>query len=459
MVVLGIQLIIQVLLSAVLLLNLVMFMLRKPKAQLAVNILLFSSVLAASAYAYVLAASSSQGALSINPFSAIISLLVSSGMILLNVVASGDAGQYRDFAILGSFAAAGMYIVAFAGSLAFLLIGMELMVLPTIMAVLARKSSHIEAAVKLFVIAAIGAAVLSFAIVLAYGASGTISFTQAPVVPISAVSMVLFIASLGFEASIFPFNMWVPDTYQGSPTYMTAMLGGLNKPIGFVALIETMFLLFSRYSSAFSAAFYVLAVLTMFYGNLIALAQKNVKRMLAYSSISQAGYMAIALAVASQYSLSAIIFYMFAYMLMFIGSMAVVAFMETRNRREISDYTGLLYENRYAAVTLTIMMLSMAGVPLTAGFVGKYMLFSSAVYSGMMPLALIAILNSVISVYYYLKVMMAMFARKPNPRYMRMQRNLLAVSLICLALVLVLGLFPNLLATASASAASYVVGV
>jgi NADH-quinone oxidoreductase subunit N len=449
------QLLIQIAITAILLVNLLLYIIRKSRPQLIFNIIIFGLLLAYSTY-LLFAQVYQTGEISSNPFSLAILALISIGMILVHILAYGDKEQYVSFATIGSFAASGMYLVATASSLMLIFIGMELMVLPTVLAILASNSKHVEAAIKLFVISIMSAAILSFGIVLVYGAVGTISFVQLPVIPLASIALVFLIASLGFEASMFPFNMWVPDTYEGSPAYLTAMIGGLNKTIGFAAIIEILFLLFIKYSSSITIIFYILAVITMFYGNLIALSQKNVKRMLAYSAIAQAGYMAIGIAVATQYSISATIFYLFAHMFMFIGAMAIVAFMETKNRSAVEDYTGLYHENKFAALALTIMFISMIGVPLTIGFVGKFMLFSSAVYSGMMLLALIAILNSAISIYYFLKVIMNMFANKTNPKHISISRNLFVVAAICVIAVVLIGVFPNILIHLSSSASSYI---
>ncbi|MDE1847299.1 MAG: NADH-quinone oxidoreductase subunit N, partial [Candidatus Micrarchaeota archaeon] len=185
---------------------------------------------------------------------------------------------------------------------------------------------------------------------LVYGATGSVALVSpAAASNLMLIALGMIIAALGFEAALFPFNLWVPDVYQGASTHVTAMIGGINKKVGFLALLEVLFLLFAVDKAVFVPIMYVLAVITMFYGNIAALAQRNVKRMLAYSSIAQAGYIAIGLAVATQYSLQAAAFQVFAHMLAFIGAMAVVVFMEGRNRHEMGDYLGLHKESSISA--------------------------------------------------------------------------------------------------------------
>ncbi|MDE1850859.1 MAG: NADH-quinone oxidoreductase subunit N, partial [Candidatus Micrarchaeota archaeon] len=362
-----------------------------------------------------------------------------------------------NFALLGSFALMGMYLVAFASSLVSIFIGLELMGISTIFAMLLSKRVAIEASVKLFILASVAIALFSFGMVLVYGATGS----AALVAPATAGNLILvalgmILAALGFEAALFPFNLWVPDVYQGASTYVTAMIGGINKKVGFLALIEVLFLLFAADTAVFVPIMYALSVITMFYGNIAALAQRNVKRMLAYSSIAQAGYIAIGLAVASSYSLSASLFQIFAHMIMFIGAIAVVLFMESKNRNEINDYIGLHKESSVAAFCFAIMLLSLIGTPLTMGFIGKFLLFSSAVYGGALALALFGVLNSMISVYYYFKVITAMYSNKSGPQRLRVKGNVLLVIVLCTLLVIGLGVYPNLMMGLASSAAALV---
>ncbi len=443
----------EVIIGLFIFLNIVLFFVRKPRLQLLVNMLLFAGLFAASSFMYLYDIYPQTYILSINSFSLFFAMLFTVSMALVNIMASGS-DEYNAFAMFSSFILSGMYLVSFAGSFVALIIGLELMVIPTVLSILAGKPKSIESAAKLFIMSSIAVALFTFGAALIFGSSFSLSFAGIQQSQLTLMATILIVAAVGFEASIFPFNLWVPDVYQGSQSYITGMLGGINKKVGFVALFEIAFLALRSYSGTFTTIFYALAILTMFYGNIIALAQKNVKRMLAYSSISQAGYILIGFAVATNYSVTASVFQIFAHAFMFIGALAVIAHMEMQNRHEVNDYIGLYSENKFAAIALTIMFISMIGTPLTAGFIGKFLLFSSAVYHNMLPLAVLAITASVISVYYYLKVIMAMFTNKEFSKKSRMRINLLIVALICLIVIVAVGIYPNPVISLAGSAAS-----
>jgi NADH:ubiquinone oxidoreductase subunit 2 (chain N) len=209
-------------------------------------------------------------------------------------------------------------------------------------------------------------------------------------------------------------------------------------------------------SQLISTIFFVLSIFTMFFGNLIALIQKSVKKMLAYSSISQAGYIFIGISAATKMGISGSIFYIIAHMLMIIGAFSIVFWLESNNIRTIEEYGGLKDRNLFAAVTLTILMLSMAGIPPLIGFAGKFILFSSAVYSNDVLLAVIGIINSFISIYYYAKVINQMFQKRLSPK-IQIPANIAAVVFICTILVIFIGLYPQILLGPSFLAAAYVI--
>ncbi|HVA83087.1 MAG TPA: NADH-quinone oxidoreductase subunit N [Candidatus Aquilonibacter sp.] len=395
----------------------------------------------------------------VSPLSLYFALIFTIGTLLVNILGYSKDAHYSSFSLLSSFALIGMYLVAFAGSLVSIFIGLELMSIPTIFAILLSRKIAIEASVKLFILASIAIALFAFGMVLVYGATGSILLSSPQTFStLMLIALALLIAALGFETALFPFNLWVPDVYQGSTTYVTALLGGINKKVGFLALMQVLFLLFIAYKSAFIPILYIIAILTMFYGNLAALAQKNVKRLLAYSSIAQAGYILIGLVVATQYSLGATLFQIFAHMIMFIGAMGVVLFMESKNRHEINDYIGLHKESSIAAFCLAIILISFIGIPLTAGFIGKFLLFSSAVYGGLLPLAIFGVVNSMISVYYYFKVIAAMYTSRSEPIHIKMHGNVLFVVLLCTLLILILGIYPQILIALANSAAQVLLG-
>jgi NADH-quinone oxidoreductase subunit N len=349
-----------------------------------------------------------------------------------------------------------MYLIAGSTSLVSIFIGLELMSIPSSFIILLSRRESLEAATKYFVMASVAIALLSFAVVLVYGSTNSLALQLPQQQPSTLMSFafILFVAALGFEASLFPFNVLLPDVYQGSSAYATAMLGGLNKKAGFAALLQIFILIFITFHFAF-IAIALLSVLTMFYGNLGALVQENFKRMLAYSSISQAGYILMGIAVADQAGIGASLVQIFAHVFLFIGIMGIVAWLESRERNEINDLIGLYKENRLCAIALTFFMLALAGVPFTTGFVGKFLIFLSAVSAGLVWLALLGIINSIISVFYYAKAITAIYTNKLGAYRMRLDRPTLIVVLVCAALTLLFGIYPQPLIQMTSNAAGY----
>ncbi len=394
------------------------------------------------------------GAISINPFSLFFMALMTFGLLLVTSIAFSYAPRFGDFSLMASFALMGIYLVASSVSLVTIFVGLELMTIPTVFIILLSRRS-LEAATKLFIMGSIGIAILSFAIVVLYGGSNSISLQQAgQQTDILILAVVLFIAALGFEASVFPFNVLLPDVYEGSPAYATAMLGGINKKVGFAALIQILMLVFVSYGSAFMIIA-ILSALTMFYGNLVAIMQRNVKRMLAYSSISQAGYIMIGIATATAAGITAALFQIFSHMILFIGLLAIVAWLESKNRVEIEDLIGLKDENRLAAFAMALFMLSLIGLPFTTGFIGKFLLFFSAINANLLWLAIIGIINSIISIFYYIRAIMAMYTEKSGGRPMYMSKPLAFAVFLCVAITIVFGIYPQPIISLAGNAASF----
>lgn len=390
---------------------------------------------------------------SIDPFSLFFMLLLTFGIFLVNIVAYTYSTDYQSFAVLSSFALVGMYMVSCSISLLTIFIGLELVSIPAVFIILLSKRG-LEAAVKLFIMASIAVAIFSFAMVLLYGNSNSILLKSYLQNGLLALASIFFIASLGFDASIFPFNILIPDVYQGSPAYVTAMLGGVNKKIGFVALMQIFILVFITFKSAF-VIIAILSTLTMFYGNISAIMQKNFKRMLAYSSISQAGYILIGIATATQAGITASIFQIFAHVFLFIGLLSIVAWLELHNKNEVKDLTGLNNENSLAAFALTFFMISLVGLPFTTGFFGKFLLFLSAVSANLTWLAIIGIINSIISIYYYARPIILIYTRRSGTKHIKLDKTARIVVLICLAVTLIFGIYPQPIASLASSASAF----
>jgi NADH-quinone oxidoreductase subunit N len=261
---------------------------------------------------------------------------------------------------------------------------------------------------------------------------------------------------LAFKLSTVPFQIWTPDVYQGAPAPVTAFLSVGPKAAAFAVLLR---ILLGGLTSAGSTSFWVIwvsAILTVCLGNLAALWQTNIKRLLAYSAIAHAGYVLVGVAAGSQEGTSAVLFYLTAYALMNVGAFVLIAHLAGNGElsTQIDDYVGLAYVRPATTACLTVFLVSLAGFPTTAGFFGKFLLFRAAVHSHLIGLTIIALLNSVVSVYYYFRVVVAMYMREGKPRASTAAlpmalRTAMAVSVIG---IFYLGLFPNLVLSFSNTA-------
>ncbi len=390
-------------------------------------------------------------------FSMLFTCLFSILFILILILSYDSEADY--FYTLLGIIATGAMIVPMAESLITLFLAIEITSVTTSFAIMTKNKIHLEAAMKMFILSAISVSIFSFAMVLIFPYSPQLAL--AGLASNNAVSgnylielgIILFIAALGFEAAAFPFNLWIPDVYQGARANLTAMVSGINKKIGFVAMMMILFIVFAQYSWFFSSIIAMLSVATMFFGNLVAMVQQNVKRMLAYSSISQAGYILIGIAAASSLGLEASIFQIIAHAFMIIGAFAFIFWLESQySMNTISDYDGLTQRNAFAGIGLSILMLSMIGIPPLLGFYGKFLLFSSALSARMAALAFIGIINSFISVYYYGRLMIAMH-RKTNKKHIMLNKNIIIVTGICIFVIAGIGLYPEFLMHAASLAA------
>ena len=265
--------------------------------------------------------------------------------------------------------------------------------------------------------------------------------------PLMVIGMGLLIVGLGFKVASVPFHAWVPDVYEGAPTPVTAFMSVGPKAAGFAAFLRIFLTAFGASHHEWQKIIYILAILTMTLGNVSALSQTNIKRMLAYSSIAHAGYLLIALVSANDMGVSATLFYVLAYIFMNIGAFAIIIVLSRKGDEciQINDYAGLGFKHPLLAIAMTLFMLSMAGVPPMAGFVGKFYIFSAAIKSGYIGLAIIAVINSVISVYYYLRITVIMYMKEPAREFVPLTISPLMVAAIVISVVgtLQLGIFPS----------------
>jgi len=434
-----------------------------------VAFVLGSAILAAEAAmsAYLLYANADVLVLNtfhIYAFSTLFAALFSTTLLLVNILAFKYSKDYAENLLMLSLVLAGAVILPASNTLLALLVCLELIAVPTAFMMLLTGRRNVEAAVKFFIMSAVAMAMFSFALVLVfpYGMQmalvALVANSGIGGTALAMLALVLFVAALGIGAELFPFNLWVPDVYEGARSYVTAMLSGVNKTVALVALLEISLVVFAAYKSTFSSIALLLSVATMFFGNLVALTQRSVKRLLSYSSISQAGYILIGFAAASQLGIEASIFQIIAHAFMAIGAFAIVLWLESNDLMTIEDYAGLGNRSKFAAVSLTLLMLSMAGMPPLMGFVGKFLLFSSAIDSGMLLLAAIGILNSFISVFYFARVISAMFSSTEHAA-LRVGHYAAAVVVAALAVLLAFGIYPQPLIAAAQLASKALLGI
>jgi NADH-quinone oxidoreductase subunit N len=328
------------------------------------------------------------------------------------------------------FTTVGMMLMAAATDLMTLFLGLELMsVCLYVLAGFNRsniKSS--ESGLKYFLLGAFSTGFLLYGMALIYGATGTTRIAKiAELVPqvggagnaMLLIGLMLMLTGFLFKIAAVPFHMWTPDVYEGAPTPMTAFMSAGPKAAGFAALIRLLIDVFPAMQAEWTDLLWVLAVLTMTVGNFAALRQDNIKRMLAYSSIAHAGYALVGLVAANTTGTSGILFYMLSYAFMNIGAFAVIVLVGKQGEPNgtVMDFAGLGQKRPLLAAAMALFLFSLAGMPPTAGFIGKFYLFSGAVQEGYIWLAIIGVLNSAASVYYYLRVMVYMYFKPGDQEF------------------------------------------
>jgi len=320
------------------------------------------------------------------------------------------------------FAALGMSLVAGAVHWLTFFLGLEVLSLSLYVIIAIRKDQAAsgEAGLKYFIMSAVASAFLTFGIALIYAMTGKLDIAQslAGGAPAGSMSLVLLglclvLVGIGFKISMVPFHLWTPDVYQGAPAPVTAFLSTGSKVALFAALLR-----FASYSSGeiwayFVPVIWILSVLTMVAGNITALAQTRVKRLLAYSSIGQMGYLLMTLVAVKQDGASAIMFYLAVYALMDLGAFGTLATLseEKADLDGLDDFKGLAYSHPWRSSILALCLISLAGMPPTAGFIGKFSLFQAVLRGGFVILAVIGILTVMVSIYFYFKVIVALFMR------------------------------------------------
>ncbi len=387
-------------------------------------------------------------------------LLAASALGLLMAAGYLERSEYGggEYTALVLFATVGMMVMASGASLASLYVGLELMALSVYILVgyfkLEVKSN--EGAVKYFVLGAVSSGILVYGISLVYGATGTLELGAiASALETSGtgnwtlgLGIVLVGFGMLFKVAAVPFHVWTPDAYEGAPTPVTAFISVGPKAAAFAMFLRLFLVAFAADVDAWRGVMWAAAAATMILGNVAALTQDNVKRMLAYSSIAHAGYALMGIVAASAMGLWSVLVYMLVYTFMNLGAFGYVIMLESRGYagEVIEDYAGLAKRHPGAAAGMLIFMLALAGIPPTAGFMGKLYIFSAAVQAGYVGLTVIAVIMSAVSLYYYFRIVVQMYLRDgedAEPAELLRDRWLDGVVAACLLVTLLVGVYPG----------------
>lgn len=366
------------------------------------------------------------GALGVDGFSVFATVVIAAGVVLSALLIDGYLRREGLDGVEGYalvlLSAAGGVVMAQANDLIVLFLGLEVLSLAVyvLAAMHLRRVTSQEAGLKYFILGGFASAFLLYGIALLYGGTGTTNLGTIMELFSTSVlekdglvfaGLALVLVGLGFKVSAVPFHFWTPDVYQGAPTPMVAWMASGVKVAGFAGLIRVFVLGFQAYSVDWQPMIYALAVATLLVGSILAVVQTNVKRMMAYSSISHAGYVLVGVQAATDDGVQAALFYLAAYTFMVAGTFGVITLVGRKDdaRHELDDYRGLGRDRPVLALTLTLFLFAQAGVPLTSGFFAKFYVISAAVDAGSTILAVVAMLAAVISAFLYLRIIVSMY--------------------------------------------------
>lgn len=388
-------------------------------------------------------------------------LLGTALTVLISLQYLKDYGKnLAEYYALLLFATVGMMIMAASAHLIMIFLGLEIMSIAVyVLAGLFREDARSnEAALKYLILGAFASAFLLFGMAMLYGASGGTLYLsdlatrlagENLLKPLTLLAIALLLVGFGFKVASVPFHMWTPDVYEGAPTSVTAFMAVGVKAAAFAAFARVFFLAFPNFQVDWQIVLWVLAVATMTLGNVVAIAQTNIKRMLAYSSIAHAGYLLVAIIAANQLGAVSLMYYLVAYTLMNLGAFGVVILVGRKKDSYLSiyDYAGLGAQHPALAAAMALFMFALAGIPPTAGFVGKFYIFSAAVQAGYIWLAIIGVMNSLVSVYYYLRITVLMYMKPAEGDLgpITFAPALTATLLLTAVGVVLIGVFPGFL--------------
>ncbi|HUY21349.1 MAG TPA: NADH-quinone oxidoreductase subunit N [Acidimicrobiales bacterium] len=364
-------------------------------------------------------------------FSALVAVLVSCAVFLAALV--GDGWMRREhawgpeFHVLMLVSASGAMIMGAANDLIVVFLGLEILsiALYVLAAMNARRAESGEAALKYFVLGAFSSAVFLYGVALVYGATGSTNLPQIASYLANNVmlhnglllaGMAMLLVGFGFKVAAVPFHLWTPDVYQGSPSPVTGFMAAVAKAGGFAALLRVFVSSFGLLRSDWQPAVWVLAAITLLFGAVVALAQRDIKRMLAYSSINHAGFVLLGLQVATARGIEGSLYYLFVYTFMVIGSFAVVTVVggPGDTRHDLDRYRGLAARRPWLAGSLAVLLMAQAGIPFTTGFLAKLEVISASVGGRSTALAVIAMVSAAIAAFFYLRVILLMYSPAPS---------------------------------------------
>ncbi len=383
-----------------------------------------------------------------------ITFMVAAALVILGSMRYVDSvGNQAEYYSLTVFATLGMMVMASTGDLITLYLGLELMTIAFVVLACLRKTDNksVEAGMKYVLLAGMSSAVLLYGLSLVYGLTGSVIMldigrivAMQQVSPALVLALVLIIAGLGFKISMVPFHMWSPDVYEGAPTPVTSFLAMGSKAASFAVILRLFITALPGVWENWAMVIAIMAGVTIIVGNLVAIPQTNIKRLLAYSSIAQAGYIMVGMVTASEAGIKGVMFYAFLYVFATAGAFTVAAyFYNVTGSDELKDYAGLSQRSPLMAAVMLVALLSMAGIPPLAGFVGKFYLFKTIV-DGYLWLVFIGLIMSMVSVYYYLRVALVMYRDEPvDPSPISVSSPVAVTLIVTMIVTLVIGVYPG----------------
>jgi len=376
--------------------------------------------------------------------------------LLSYIYLNNHSGEREEYFIILFVAVLGASVLVTANHFITFFLGLETLSISLyiLIAYLRHRDYSVEAGVKFLVIASVATSFLLFGMALLYAGTGTMSFSgigsaleTSGLSPLLATGFGMMLVGIGFKLALVPFHMWTPDVYQGASAPVAAFIATISKGSVLAVALRFFFGIHGYQYKILITAITILAVLSMFTGNLLGLRQNNFKRLLAYSSIAHLGYLLITLLTGTSYGLQAAVFYMISYMITTLGAFGIISMLSVceSEAENVEDLKGLFWKNPWIAVVLSLTLLSLAGIPLTAGFIAKFYLVLAGIRSDLWLLVISLIINSVISLYFYLRVIKVMFTPSETTGYVNLSFAGNLVLAIVVIGILFLGLLPSFL--------------